>query len=106
GGRGRGAGGKRAGRTAARGPRARGATRQLWHRPRWDGLGRTLPADKLAAARLRELAPVMHEEAAGARELVSLARDHAERELLVGQVRPGQLQRLGRVVRVDVDRRR
>ena len=31
---------------------------------RQTGLGRALPADKLAAAGLGELAPVMHEEAA------------------------------------------
>ena len=29
--------------------------------------------------------------------------DHAERELLVGQIRPRKLQRLGHVIRVDVD---
>ena len=57
-----------------------------------------------AGRRLGELAPVVHEETARARELVRLARDHPEREFLVRQVRPGQLQRLGHIVRVDVDR--
>jgi ribosomal protein L44E len=44
--------------------RARCSACRPWHRPRWSCLGGTLPADKLAAAGLRELAPVVHEEAA------------------------------------------
>ena len=46
-------------------------------------LGRALAADKLAIAVLGKLAPVVHKEAPRTRELISLARDHPERELLV-----------------------
>ena len=66
-------------------------------------LGRALAADKLAIAVFGELAPVVHKEAPRTRELISLTRDHPERELLVRQVRPGQLQGFGNIVGVKVD---
>ena len=66
-------------------------------------LGRALAADKLAIAVLGKLAPVVHKEAPGTRELVRLPRYHPERELLVRQVSPWQLQRLGNIVGVKID---
>ena len=66
-------------------------------------LGRALAADKLAIAVFGKLAPVVHQEAPRTRELISLTRDHPERELLVRQVRPGQLQGFGDIVGVKVD---
>src|SRR5579875_156712 len=71
-----------------------------------NGSGGTLAANHLAVPVLGELAPVMHQEAARAGELVRLPRDHPERKLLVGQIRPGKLQSLRRVVRIDIDRGR
>src|SRR5438067_10096150 len=68
--------------------------------------GRALPADQLSLPVLGELAPVMHQEAARAGELVRLPRDHPERKLLVGQVGAGQLQRLRHVLGINVDRAR
>src|SRR6266581_4661269 len=67
-------------------------------------LGRALPADRLAAAGFGELAPVVHKEAASTSELVSLPRYHPEGQLLIREVRTGQLKRLGYVVRVKIDR--
>ncbi len=75
-------------------------------RRRREELGRALPADKLAIAVFGKLTAVVHEEAPGTGELVSLTRDHPERELLVRQIGPGQLQGLGNVVRVKIDRAR
>ena len=49
--------------------------------------------------------PVLDEEAAGAGELVGLARQHPDRELFVGKVGPGQLVSLGLLGLVDVDGR-
>src|SRR4249920_1637165 len=66
--------------------------------------GRALTADQLAVPVLRQLAAMVHKEAARTGELVSLARDHPERQLLVGEVGAGQLQRLCDVIRVDVNR--
>src|SRR5437763_8883084 len=68
--------------------------------------GRALPADKLSLPVLGKLAPVMHQEATRAGELVRLPRDHPERKLLVGQVGAGELERLRDVIGVDVDRAR
>ena len=70
----------------------------------WHQLGRALPADGLTLAGLSELAPVMHKETAGTSELVSLPRDHPERQFLIGQIRPGQLKRLRNIIRIDIDR--
>src|SRR3954465_13074406 len=53
--------------------------------------------------RVRELAAVMHEEAAHAGELVVLPRTHLHRELLVREVRARQLEGLGRLGLVLVD---
>jgi Protein of unknown function (DUF4235) len=66
-------------------------------------LGRALAADKLAIAVFGKLAAVVHKEAPRTRELISLTRDHPERELLVRQVRSGQLQGFGNIVGVKVD---
>src|SRR5690606_22072577 len=66
--------------------------------------GGALAADLPAVAVGGELAAVVHQEAARAGELVRLPRDHPQRQLLVGQVRTGQLERLGEVGLVDVDR--
>jgi hypothetical protein len=52
--------------------------------PRSRRLGGALPADRLAAAGVGQLAAVMHKEAARAGELVRLPGDHPERELLIG----------------------
>src|SRR6187200_1784752 len=65
-------------------------------------LGRALLADQLSLDFLGQLAAVVHEEAARAGELVCLAREDPHRELLVGQVSPGQLERLGQVGLVHV----
>ena len=51
-------------------------------------LSRALPADKLTIAVFCKLAPVVHKEAPGTRELVRLPRNHPEREFLVRQVSP------------------
>jgi len=55
---------------------------------------------------LGELAPVMHQEASRTGELICLARNHPEGQFLVGQVSTWQLQRLGNVVGIYVDRGR
>jgi hypothetical protein len=47
---------------------------------------------------------VVHEEAARAGELVGLSRQHAQRQLLVRQVGAGQLERLGQVGLIAVER--
>src|SRR5690606_4401768 len=60
-------------------------------------------ADELSVTFLRQLTAVVHEEAARARELVSLARQDAHREFFTRQVRPGQLHAFGDLVGVDVD---
>jgi hypothetical protein len=46
-------------------------------------LGRTLPADWLAAPVVGKLTAVVDEEAARAGELIRLSRNHPKRELLV-----------------------
>src|SRR5215472_6355293 len=68
--------------------------------------GRALPADELSLPVLSELAPVMHQEATRAGELVRLPWNHPERKLLVRQVGPGELERLRHIIGVDVDRAR
>src|SRR5512144_1478947 len=65
--------------------------------------GRALLADQRVALLHRELAAVVDEEAARARELVRLPREHPDAELLPRQVRTGELQRLGQLGLVDVD---
>ena len=77
-----------------RGPRAR------QHRGR---LSRALPADQLTVTVFCKLAPVVHKEAPGTRELIRLPRNHPEREFLVRQVSPRQLQGLGNIVGVKID---
>src|SRR5690606_41758881 len=62
-----------------------------------------ISADLLAALLGGELTAVVHQEAARARELVGLTRDHTQRQLLVGQVGTGQLEGLGEIGLVDVD---
>src|SRR5699024_3530494 len=59
------------------------------------GSGRALRADELTAVLVGQLAAVVREEAARAGELVGLARQHPDRELLVAEVSPGQLEALG-----------
>ena len=67
------------------------------------GLSRALPADKLAIAVFGKLTPVVHKETPRTRELIRLTRDHPEREFLVRQVCPRQLQGLGNIVGVKID---
>src|SRR5690349_5522805 len=62
-----------------------------------------LAADQSAALVGGQLAAVVHQEAARAGELVALLGQHADRQLLAGQVRAGQLERLVEVRFVDVD---
>src|SRR3954447_4992601 len=62
-----------------------------------------LAADQPAALVGRELAPVVHQEAAGAGELVALLRQHADGQLLAGQVCTGELECLREIGLVDVD---
>jgi Protein of unknown function (DUF4235) len=69
-------------------------------------LCRALPADKLAVALFGKLAPVVHEEAAGAGELICLPRHHPDRELLVRQVSPRQFKAFSHIVGVKVNRAR
>src|SRR5689334_4546749 len=45
--------------------------------------GPAVPADRVAVLLAVELAPVVHKEAAHAGELVGLAREHPDRQLLV-----------------------
>src|SRR5450432_1711350 len=59
--------------------------------------GRTFAADHLGAGTGRELAAVVHQEAARAGELVGLPRQHPQGELFVGQIRARQLERLGEI---------
>src|SRR6202043_3754800 len=66
-------------------------------------LSRAFPADKLTIAVFGKLTPVVHKEAPGTRELIRLTGYHPERELLVRQVSPRQLQRLRNVVRIKID---
>ncbi len=66
--------------------------------------GGTFAADERPSGAARELASVVHEEAAGAGELIGLARQHPDGEHLTGQVGPGQLERLGEIRLVLVDR--
>ena len=61
-------------------------------RQRRGRLGRALPADKLAIAIFGKLTPVVHKEAPRTRELIRLTGYHPEREFLVRQVCPRQLQ--------------
>src|SRR4029077_13113377 len=68
--------------------------------------GSALPADELAATSVGKLAAVMYQEAARTGELIRLTRNHPEREFLVGQIGPWELERLGDVIRIDVYRRR
>jgi len=63
----------------------------------------TVAADHLAVLARSQLAAVVNQEAPGAGELVCLPRQHANRQLLVGEVGAGKLQRLGEVRLVDVD---
>ena len=72
-------------------------------RQRRQGLSRAFPADKLTIAVFCKLAPVVHKEAPGTRELIRLPRNHPEREFLVGQVGPRQLQGLGNIIGVKID---
>ena len=68
-----------------------------------------IAADELAVALARQPAAVVHQEAAGAGELVALLGQHPDRQFFTGQagqVGAGQLQRLGQLGLVDVDRRR
>jgi hypothetical protein len=65
--------------------------------------GPDCPADKLAIAIFGKLTPVVHKEAPRTRELVRLTGYHPEREFLVRQVCPRQLQGLGNVVGVKID---
>ena len=70
-------------------------------RPPWSR--RALPADKLAITVFGKLTPVVHKEAPRTRELIRLTRYNPEREFLVRQIGPRQLQRLGNIVGVKVD---
>jgi|HubBroStandDraft_6_1064221.scaffolds.fasta_scaffold58195_6 hypothetical protein len=70
-------------------------------RPPWSR--RALPADKLAIAIFGKLTPVVHKEAPRTRELIGLTGNHPEREFLVRQVCPRQLQGLGNIVGVKID---
>jgi hypothetical protein len=45
---------------------------------------------------------MVHQEAARARELVFLLRDHADRELLIRKIGPGKLMGLGQLGLVDI----
>jgi hypothetical protein len=60
---------------------------------------------ELAALLGGELAAVVHQEAAGAGELVRLLGDHPDGQLLARQVGPRQLEPLGLLGLVDVDAR-
>ena len=53
--------------------------------------GCALPAHQLASVSISKLAAVVHKEATRAGELICLARNHPERELLVRKVSPGKL---------------
>ena len=87
-------------RAAARRTHSRPGQRTHQRRGR---LGRTLPADKLAIAVFGKLTPVVHKEAPGTRKFIRLTRYHPEREFLVRQVSPRQLQGLGNIVGVKID---
>ena len=58
----------------------------------------------MAAPLHGQLAAVVHEEAARTAELVYLHRQNLDRQLLVGQVGAWQLEALGHLCLVDVDR--
>src|SRR2546428_148478 len=68
--------------------------------------GGRVPPDRLTVPVCGELAAVMHKEATRAGELVCLPGNHPEGQFLVRQVSTWQLQRLGNVVWVDVNRAR
>src|SRR6187455_1754279 len=91
--------------TPASGCSRRAAAVTMWCVRRASGSGGALPADQHAGLLAGELAAVVHQEAPGARELVGLAREDPHRELLAGQVGPGQLEALRLLGLVDVDAR-
>src|SRR5919201_1091239 len=69
----------------------------------WPAMSGALAADHLTVALRRQLAAVVHEEAARAAELVRLHRQYLDGELLVGEIGTGQLEGLGDVGFVHVD---
>ena len=96
-------------------PRERSPPASTGHRAgslRCAAAGRWCPLPDLLAvgadhpSGVGEPAAMVHQEAAAAREFVGLLGDHPNRQFLVGEIGPRQLERIRRVGLVDIDHRR